>query len=101
MHTQMLIRLIVGLGGTAIIALLAVRRVLWLFKLVRSGTSVTGRTDNVGSRVWAQISEVFGQRKLLKWSVPGVAHFLTMWGFFILITVYIEAYGTLFVPNFH
>jgi Fe-S oxidoreductase len=24
-----------------------------------------------------------------------------MWGFFILITVYIEAYGTLFVPNFH
>ena len=101
MHTQMLIRLIVGLGGTAIIALLAVRRVLWLFKLVRSGTSVTGRTDNVGSRLWAQISEVFGQRKLLKWSMPGVAHFLTMWGFFILITVYIEAYGTLFVPNFH
>src|SRR5947209_4896699 len=97
----MLIRLIVGLGGTAIIALLAVRRVLWLFKLVRSGTSVTGRTDNVGSRVWAQISEVFGQRKLLKWSVPGVAHLLTMWGFFILITVYIEAYGTLFTPNFH
>jgi Fe-S oxidoreductase len=100
-HTQMLIRLIVGLGGTAIIALLAVRRVLWLFKLVRSGTSVTGRTNNVGSRVWAQVSEVFGQRKLLKWSVPGVAHFLTMWGFFILITVYIEAYGTLFTPNFH
>ena len=24
-----------------------------------------------------------------------------MWGFFILITVYIEAYGTLFTPNFH
>lgn len=101
MQTQMLIRLIVGLGGTAIIALLAMRRVLWLFKLVRSGTSVTGRTNNLGDRVWAQVSEVFGQRKLLKWSVPGVAHFLTMWGFFILITVYIEAYGTLLVPNFH
>ena len=24
-----------------------------------------------------------------------------MWGFFILVTVYIEAYGTLFQPNFH
>ena len=24
-----------------------------------------------------------------------------MWGFFILLTVYIEAYGVLFQPNFH
>jgi Fe-S oxidoreductase len=97
----MLIRLIVGLGGTAIIALLAARRVLWLVKLTLSGQPVTGRTDDVGTRLWAQISEVFGQRKLLKWSIPGVAHFLTMWGFFILATVYVEAYGALFVNNFH
>src|SRR5882757_1149980 len=97
----MLIRLVVGLGMTAIIALLAVRRVLWLAKLTLSGQPVTGRTDEVGTRIWTQIIEVFGQRRLLKWSVPGVAHFLTMWGFFILGTVYIEAYGTLFVPNFH
>ena len=101
MHTQMLIRLVVGLSGTAIIALLALRRVLWLVKLTLSGQPVSGRTDEVGTRVWTQIAEVFGQRRLLKWSIPGVAHFLTMWGFFILITVYIEAYGTLFVPNFH
>ncbi len=44
---------------------------------------------------------MFGQRKLLKWSVPGLAHFFTMWGFFILLTVYIEAYGVVFQPNFH
>ena len=30
-----------------------------------------------------------------------LAHFFTMWGFFILLTVYIEAYGLLFQPNFH
>ncbi len=101
MHTQMLIRLVVGLGGTAVIALLAARRVRWLVKLTLSGQPVTGRTDQIGTRIWTQFAEVFGQRRLLKWSVPGVAHFLTMWGFFILITVYIEAYGTLFVPNFH
>src|ERR1700742_716910 len=97
----MLIRLIVGLGGTAIIALLALRRVLWLVKLTLSGQPVSGRTDDVGTRVWTQISEVFGQRRLLKWSIPGIAHFLTMWGFFILATVYVEAYGTLFQNNFH
>src|ERR1700744_158666 len=97
----MLIRLVVGLGMTAIIALLAARRVLWLAKLTLSGQPVTGRTDDIGTRVWTQIAEVFGQRKLLKWSIPGLAHFFTMWGFFILATVYVEAYGTLFQPNFH
>ena len=86
---------------TAIIALLAARRVLWLAKLTLSGQPVSGRTDAVGTRVWTQISEVFGQRRLLKWSIPGLAHFFTMWGFFILATVYVEAYGTLFENNFH
>src|ERR1700734_3670687 len=97
----MLIRLVVGLGMTAIVALLAARRVLWLAKLTLSGQPVSGRTDDVGTRVWTQISEVFGQRRLLKWSIPGLAHFFTMWGFFILATVYVEAYGTLFQNNFH
>ncbi|HEY0226912.1 MAG TPA: (Fe-S)-binding protein, partial [Mycobacterium sp.] len=101
MTTQTIIRLAVGLSGTAIVALFALRRVLWLFKLIMSGQPVTGRTDDIGTRVWTQIVEVFGQRKLLKWSIPGLAHFFTMWGFFILATVYVEAYGTLFQPNFH
>ncbi len=101
MQTQMLVRLVVGLGMTAIVALLALRRVGWLFKLVRSGQPATGRTDDVGGRIWAELSEVFGQRRLLKWSIPGLAHFFTMWGFFILLTVYIEAYGFLFQANFH
>jgi Fe-S oxidoreductase len=100
-HTQTLIRLVVGLSMTAIIALFALRRVLWLVKLVLTGQPVSGRTGDIGTRVWTQIAEVFGQRRLLKWSIPGVAHFLTMWGFIILLTVYIEAYGLLFQPNFH
>ena len=99
--TLTLIRLILGLGLTVVVAAFALRRVLWLFKLVMSGQPASGRTDDVGARVWAQISEVFGQRKLLKWSIPGLAHFFTMWGFFILATVYVEAYGTLFQSNFH
>src|ERR1700756_5521185 len=97
----MLIRLIVGMGMTVVVLALAARRVLWLFKLVTSGQPASGRTDELGTRIWTQIAEVFGQRRLLKWSLPGLAHFFTMWGFFILITVYIEAYGTLFQPNFH
>jgi Fe-S oxidoreductase len=99
-ETQTLIRLVVGLGMTAIVAVLALRRVWWLFTLVRSGQPATDRTDHIGTRIWTQVKEVFGQTRLLRWSIPGLAHFFTMWGFFILITVYIEAYGTLFTPHF-
>ncbi|WP_419866409.1 heterodisulfide reductase-related iron-sulfur binding cluster [Mycobacterium kyorinense] len=97
----MLIRLVVGLGMTAVVALFAARRVGWLAKLTLTGQPASGRTDNIGERIWIELSEVFGQRRLLKWSIPGLAHFFTMWGFFILLTVYIEAYGLLFQPNFH
>jgi Fe-S oxidoreductase len=99
--TQTLIRMVLGLGMTVVVAAFAARRVLWLFKLIKSGQPATGRTDKVGTRIWTQVAEVFGQRRLLKWSLPGLAHFFTMWGFFILLTVYIEAYGVLFQPNFH
>ena len=101
MTTQMLIRLVVGMGMTLVVAALAGRRVLWLFKLITAGKPAPGHTDEPGKRIWAEVSEVFGQRRLLKWSIPGLAHFFTMWGFFILLTVYIEAYGFLFQANFH
>ncbi len=47
-----------------------------------------------------QLTEVLGQRKLLRWSAPGVAHFLTFWGFIILVLTIIEAYGDLFDVTF-
>ena len=104
MDTHTLIRLVVGLGMTALVLVFAARRVLWLTKLIRSGQKTSdehGRKDNLGTRITTQITEVFGQTRLLKWSIPGLAHFFTMWGFFILATVYLEAYGLLFVHDFH
>ncbi|AQT78387.1 Fe-S oxidoreductase [Mycolicibacterium litorale] len=97
-------RLVVGLLATAIVLVFAARRVQFLTKLIRSGQPVgdeAGRKDNIPDRIKAQFTEVFGQKKLLKWSIPGIAHFFTMWGFFILATVYLEAYGVLFNPEFH
>ena len=101
MTTQTLIRMVLGLGMTVVVGAFAARRVFWLYKLVMSGQPASGRTGDLGTRIWTQIAEVLGQRRLLKWSLPGLAHFFTMWGFFILLTVYIEAYGVLFQPNFH
>jgi len=97
-------RLVIGLLATAVVLVFAARRVQFLTKLIRSGQPVgdeAGRKDDIPDRIKAQFTEVFGQKKLLKWSIPGIAHFFTMWGFFILATVYLEAYGVLFNPEFH
>jgi Fe-S oxidoreductase len=100
----MLIRLVVGLLMTAVVLAFAAKRVLWLTNLIRSGQKTSdehARKDHLGTRLTTQIKEVFGQTRLLKWSIPGIAHFFTMWGFFILASVYLEAFGLLFVHNFH
>jgi Fe-S oxidoreductase len=98
------VRIIIGLVLTAVAAALAGRRVWWLYSLGRTGQPAPERIEAVrthpGRDAEVQASEVFGQRKLLKWSVPGVAHFLTFWGFIILFLTIIEAYGDLFSRTF-
>jgi Fe-S oxidoreductase len=93
----------IAIGGAITLIALAVagHRFFWLFRLIRSGQPAEGRLDDIPLRVWSEISEVGGQRKLLKWTVPGVAHFLTFWGFTILLLTVIEAFGGLFDDDFH
>jgi Fe-S oxidoreductase len=97
---MMTARLVIGLGLTALTLVLAGRRVWWLGRLIRSGQPTHGRTAGLGERLWTQLVEVFGQRRLLSWTIPGLAHFFTFWGFVILLTVYLEAYGALFTQHF-
>ena len=99
MDTQTVIRLFVGLLMTAVVGVFALRRISWLFTLVRSGRARPRRTDDLGTRIRPE-SRRSSAARLLRWSVPGLAHFFTMWGFVVLLTVYVEAYGCLFGPNF-
>ncbi|MFN2535023.1 MAG: heterodisulfide reductase-related iron-sulfur binding cluster [Pseudonocardiaceae bacterium] len=93
-------RLVIGLGLTLLTLILAAQRVRWLYALIRSGQPDHGRAADLGARLRTQLTEVLGQRRLLKWTIPGLAHFFTFWGFVILLTVYIEAYGALFNEHF-
>ena len=98
----MTLRLIAGLAMTAVAFWFAGRRLFMLYRLGRAGQPVEpGRTDDVGARLKAEAVEVLGQRKLLKWTVPGVAHVLTFWGFILLMLTLIEGYGALFDRDFH
>jgi Fe-S oxidoreductase len=47
-----------------------------------------------------QIVVVFGQRKLLQWTIPGLMHFFIFWGFVILFTTIVEAFGAIYVDGF-
>jgi ferredoxin len=91
--------LILGLLINAIALPFAGRRVWFLYRLVTSGQPapdrIAGVTGRAGMALRTQLVEVFGQKKLLKWSVPGIAHFFVFWAFLILATVYLEAYGSL------
>jgi Fe-S oxidoreductase len=99
--------LIVGLILNAIALPLAARRVAFLSRLITSGQPAPDRVENVTKRTGAalgnQLVEVLGQKKLLKWSVPGAAHAFVMYAFLILATVYLEAYGVLLSrdPQWH
>jgi Fe-S oxidoreductase len=98
------LRIILGLALTAVAAVIAGRRLWWLYRLGRSGQPAPERIQYVREHpardAGTELTEVLGQRKLLKWSVPGTAHFLTFWGFIILVLTIIETYGDLFSRTF-
>ena len=98
----MALRIMLTVLMTVATVAIAGRRVLWLVKLIRSGAAAPGRGKGAGERVANDAEEVLGQRKLLKWSVPGLAHFFTFWGFLILNLTILEAYGALLINrDFH
>jgi Fe-S oxidoreductase len=97
----MLLRAVVGLLITFGVLAFAAKRGVFLFRLVRSGKPAVGRTKDAPKRVEAEALEVLGQRKLLKWTIPGLAHVFSFWGFLVLGLTILEAYGALFVADFH
>ena len=100
MSDSMTLRLVGGLLITAVLLGLASRRLLFLVKLVRSGQPAANRTGDRGERVKTQATEVLGQRKLLAWTIPGIAHVFAFWGFLVLSLTILEAFGALFNAEF-
>ncbi|HEX6520846.1 MAG TPA: heterodisulfide reductase-related iron-sulfur binding cluster [Streptosporangiaceae bacterium] len=96
--------MIVGLALTVIAFAVAGRRMWWLWRLAGTGQPAPERLAyaraHLATDIKTQLTEVIGQRKLLKWSVPGAAHALTFWGFIVLLLTILEAYGDLFSRTF-
>jgi Fe-S oxidoreductase len=105
-HEEVLVvlRIVVGLVLTVAAFALAGQRLWWLAKVGRTGQPAPERIAAVrshpGRDAGVEATEVIGQRKLLKWTVPGAAHAATFWGFIVLLLTIIEAYGDLFSRTF-
>jgi len=76
------------------------RRVLQLVGLLQLGADDDRKPQNWYRKIKDQLVVVFLQRKLLQWTIPGVMHFLIFWGFVILFTTIVEAFGAVFKAGF-
>jgi Fe-S oxidoreductase len=92
--------LAIGLVMTLVVALVAGRRAFMLWRLIRVGQPrPAGTLPDPRQLVEAETVEVLGQRKLLKWTVPGIAHAFAFWGFIILGLTILEAYLSIIDPE--
>jgi Fe-S oxidoreductase len=94
-----ILRIGMAVAMLVVTAAVAGRRIAWLSRLIRSGKVDTSRTENIEERIKSQVVEVFGQKKLLTWNAPGIAHFFTFWGFVILGVTIAEAFGALVISK--
>ena len=93
-------KLAIGAVITFFAVALSGRRAERIVRLIGTGRPAPDRFKGAWSRLRAELVEVFGQRKLLKRPVPGLAHFFTFWGFVVLLTTILEGYGELFGDRF-
>ncbi|MBA2427783.1 MAG: 4Fe-4S dicluster domain-containing protein [Actinobacteria bacterium] len=91
----------IGLTALVLVATVAfLRRSRYLVRLLGLGAPDDRRPADWGRKLKQQLVVVLGQRKLLQWTVPGVMHWLIFWGFIVLLTTIIEAFGAIYQDGF-
>jgi Fe-S oxidoreductase len=69
-----------------------VRRVWYLYGLVRVGRASAGRTDAVGVRAGREVTGVLFQSKLWLRPIPGLMHLFLFWGFLVLLPTIVMSF---------
>ena len=100
METLDVVRILLGTAIIVVAAVFATRRILFLQRMIRSGQPAVGRTSHVGKRAELEGTQVLGQKKLLQWAIPGIAHVFAFWGFLVLGITVVEALGEVYIENF-
>jgi Fe-S oxidoreductase/uncharacterized membrane protein YidH (DUF202 family) len=93
-------RVAVGFAIILVASGLASRRIAYLIRLLLSARPDAGRFRAIPKNLKYELTKVIGQRKLLQWPGPGLAHALTFWGFLVVQITLIESIGELFSREF-
>ena len=92
--------IIVSLALTIVAFALIARAISHLVAVLRLGRPVTDRGSDGRARRSAVVTEALGHTRMLKWSIPGAAHWFVFVGFFLLFATLVEAYGEIFSATF-
>jgi Fe-S oxidoreductase len=97
-----LIRIIGAVAVAAVFGGLAMKRILFLYGLVKKARPQPERVarDAVVGNIKYLFTKVLGQEKLLRWSLPGIMHAFVFWSFLVVQTTLVEAAGELIDPAF-
>jgi len=101
METLDVVRMLAALSALGIAAYFALRRIVFLVRLLRKARPMPARWGNWGAKLRFQLTHVLAQQKILKWSGSGILHVFMFWGFVVLQTQTVEAVGEVFDPHFH
>jgi Fe-S oxidoreductase len=100
MDTLDLVRVAGGLAILGVGAVLIVRRIRYLVRLLGIAQPMPDRVAALRRRWTSLFDEVLGQRKILQWTGVGALHAFIFWGFIILQSQTAEAIGEVFDPEF-
>jgi len=95
--------IVVSLGATLVAVALVARAARFLVNVVGVGRPEApgGRGDRPGRRLVTMLTETLGHTRMLRWGVPGLAHWFVFVGFGVLFSTLLEAYFELFDRDFH
>ena len=93
--------IVVSLTVTLVAVAMVARTATRMARIVGLGRPDPARFDQPGRRVKTVLTETLGHTRMLKWSVPGLAHWAVFLGFALLFGSLVEAYGELFDDDFH
>jgi Fe-S oxidoreductase len=91
----------VSLTITVVAVAMVLRTATRMAGIVRLGRPDPARFDRPGQRVKTTLVETLGHTRMLRWTLPGLAHWAVFAGFIVLFGSLVEAYGELFKPDFH
>lgn len=100
MELHMVVRLVATLSVVAVLGYFIAKRSWFLIRTMSVGQAVPNPVAHLPKRAETEFVQVAGQKKLLAWVLPGVAHVMAFYGFIVLGFTILEATGAVFDPDF-